>query len=400
MVRGVTQPLDLVVQLDGAPVFGQLLGQHDRQPPDRQPQVGLPHRPGRIARAGVGRQALQADTHAPAAEQEPAQVLVSLLGIDLAVAPGVGPVHVGPVRFPDVGVIDVDQAVGLRARRSFSRQPVILRVGADRQKTSSVGRSRRASAADPMPAGRHDHRNSCRVEISMHVLGGENLRARLARRFPRPMSSASDKGDAAVRGAVGEKPADQIPGRPMRPSASAESRSSESCSGRQAAHGVGHQYTFGRPGLARISMIRSYSPAAAVLDVEPVAGDLLAQPAEQPLGQVLVRWCMERGRGLIVEPVDPQGRGISYPRPGCPGAGPGCRSRRPCIAHRRSAGSAVLRIGRNRVAVSGDPDVRGPVVEAVKGIVNLCINSGRRTGISSNVYDWQPVHATLPARFP
>src|SRR5215831_16020951 len=30
MVWGVAQPLDLFVQLDRAPVFGQLLGQHDR----------------------------------------------------------------------------------------------------------------------------------------------------------------------------------------------------------------------------------------------------------------------------------------------------------------------------------------------------------------------------------
>lgn len=130
MIWGVAQPLDLVVQLDGAPVFGQLLGQHDRQSPDRQPQVCLPHRPWRIRRAGVGRQVLQVDTHSPAAEQEPAQVLVSLLRVDLAIGPGVGPVDEGAVRLADVGVLDEHQPVAF-GPDGHPRQPVILRIGAD-----------------------------------------------------------------------------------------------------------------------------------------------------------------------------------------------------------------------------------------------------------------------------
>jgi hypothetical protein len=68
--------------------------------------------------------------HSPAAEQEPAEVLISLLRVDLAIGPGVGSVGESAVCLAHVGVLDENQPVAFRPDGQ-ARQPVILRIGAD-----------------------------------------------------------------------------------------------------------------------------------------------------------------------------------------------------------------------------------------------------------------------------
>src|SRR5882724_7593226 len=135
-----------------------------------------------------------------------------------------------------------------------------------------------------------------------------------------------------------------------------------------------------------------------LLDVEPVARYLVAQAAEKPLSQVVVRRRLERGRGLVVEAVDPQGRLVQH------------RLRARVVQDLLLAPVHVdlvvlvadqpdqrpLELVKGGVAVTGDPDVRGSGVEAVKRIFDLRIYPGRRPGISANVYDWPPIHFSPP----
>src|SRR5205085_2192886 len=55
-----------------------------------------------------------------------------------------------------------------------------------------------------------------------------------------------------------------------------------------------------------------------------------------------------------------------------------------------------LELVKGGIAVTGDPDVRGSGVEAIKRIFNLRIYPVRRPGISANVYDWPPIHFPSP----
>src|SRR6185437_4748818 len=76
--------------------------------------------------------------------------------------------------------------------------------------------------------------------------------------------------------------------------------------GNEATHRMGDQVNF--PGVCpgpdfHYEVIEA---GRRFLDVEPVARDLVAQAAENPLSQVEVRWRLERGRGLVIEAVDPQ----------------------------------------------------------------------------------------------
>ena len=135
-----------------------------------------------------------------------------------------------------------------------------------------------------------------------------------------------------------------------------------------------------------------------VLDVESVASDLLAQAAEQPLGHVLVRRRLERGRRLVVEAVNPQGRRIQLR----------LRIRvvqdlllapvhvDPVLLVADQPDQRALELIKGGIAIPGNPDMRGPGVETVKRIFDLCIYPRRRPGITADVYDWPLVHFSLP----
>jgi len=136
------------------------------------------------------------------------------------------------------------------------------------------------------------------------------------------------------------------------------------------------------------------------LNVESVGCDLLMDPPEQALDHVLVRWRHEGGRGLIVEPVDPQGRRGNALVTGVEQVSVLVTVHEQLITLiGHQAQQRPLELVEHRIAVSADPDMSGPGVESVKRIVHGDIDSGSRPGIPSHVYNRQPVHATLPAPF-
>jgi hypothetical protein len=205
-----------------------------------------------------------------------------------------------------------------------------------------------------------------------------------------------------MRGAVGEKPGHQVLRRFPVPAAGVRQKADllHHAARDQAAHGVGHQKYPGRPGLLADEHDQVIQSGRCRFDVESVGCDLLMDPPEQALDHVLVRWRHEGGRGLIVEPVDPQGRrgnALVTSVEQVPVLVTVHEQLITLIGHQ--AQQWPLELVEHRIPVSADPDMSGPGVESVKRVIYGDIDSGRRPGIPSHVHNRQPVHATLPVPF-
>src|SRR5580692_1232011 len=331
----------------------------------------------------------------PASEQEPAQVLVTLLGVDLAERSGVRPVDVGPVRTAHVGIVHVDESVGLRAHRGTRRPSVVGRVGADQAEDILHGKYRRTYHLRVPALIAVLAEFLVRVQVPLHHFRREDLGAGRAERFFHPLGNAARGAYATVRRSVGEEPGYQLGGRPV---ILRLADLLDHAARYETAHRVRDYVDLVRR-TRRVARPlddlhdQVVEATGRRLDIEAVAGDLLVPQFPQPLDQVLV-WLRREGRGgLIVEPVNPDRGGLGE------------------IGGRVVEDSLLAAVDVDLITLVADqpderalelvkcgraiachPDVSGPAVEPVEGVLDRTVDSRGRPAVPANVYDRQLIH--------
>jgi hypothetical protein len=164
---------------------------------------------------------------------------------------------------------------------------------------------------------------------------------------------------------------------------------------------MGHQNHFRGTGPGQDLLYEVVQADRCLLDIEPVSGDRLASPGNQLLDEILVRRRLEGGRGLVVEPVDPQRSRVQLLR---------LRIRvvedlflvaadvDPVLLVPHQPDQGALELIESWITVTGHADMRGAVIEAIERVVDLSIYPGGRPGVAANVYDWQFFHFPSPKR--
>src|SRR5215470_5472891 len=123
--------------------------------------------------------------------------------------------HVGAVGAADVGMLDAYQAVTFRAHDDAG-QPIILRIGADEAEYVFGGENglRDDLRIPARTAGGNVAEGGVFSEVAVHLRWREDVGSGWAKGLLGPVQGADVKGNAAVRGAVGEELADQVLRRP------------------------------------------------------------------------------------------------------------------------------------------------------------------------------------------
>src|SRR6266571_5584720 len=179
---------------------------------------------------------------------------------------------ISPVGIADVGVLDMHQAVALRAHDRSRPPAVVGGVGAD-EAEDVVGREYLVRDLLRMPAlVAFLTELLVRVEVSLHELRREDFRAGRAERLLDPLRHAASRPDAPVGGAVSEELGDHVPGRlhPWLPTDLLDH-----AAGYQAAHRVGDQVYLFRSCPPADVLYQGVQALPGLHDVEAVGGDLV-----------------------------------------------------------------------------------------------------------------------------
>jgi hypothetical protein len=220
-----------------------------------------------------------------------------------------------------------------------------------------------------------------------------------------PVQRADVKGNAAVRGAVGEELADQVlrrsPGvvfaRIRIPGVGQQADFLHHAARHQTAHGMRDDDHFVRAGLAQHKVDQVIEAGGGGFYIETGRADPVMKPGVQPLENTLMRLGNKRSRGLVVEPVHPQrGRRKRAVRRILQKGMLVSMNQQLILLVDHKPQHRAFELVKHGVAVAANPHMSGTVVKPVERVVDLGVDARRRPGVSPHINDREPIHPRTP----